>query len=184
MPNWCRNYVTITHTEKEMIDKIENAIKSEEGFMQSFYPMPEELVGTTAPSESGLDWYFWRTSNWGTKWDVDIDEHDRLGDTEIQLFFDSAWSPPSGFYQYIAEKFDYEIDAEFNEEGVGFIGYWNTEEGEESWEYYDIFEKHGDRWSEHIPERFHDMLECNYESWKEWREDEDMPDPKTDKSVS
>jgi len=182
MPNWCWNSVTF-EGDKQTIDKIQAAAATD-GFFNELHPMPKELEGTTSPSESGLDWYNWCINNWGTKWDAQLNDSSRDGDTSFTLYFDTAWGPPIEFYRHMIENYNVEVDAEFEESGMGFVGYFNNEEGEETWEYYDIFEKHGDRWSEHIPERFHDVLESMYESWKEWREDDDLPDPKTDKSVS
>jgi len=125
-------------------------------------PRPQELD----------DWYQWSVDNWGTKWDVEADGEIAESDWMHTVYYDTAWGPPLEFYRYMIEKHNVEVDAEFEESGMGFIGYFNNEEGEETWDYYGIFEDHGDRWSEHVPERFHETLEASYESWKEWEEEE------------
>lgn len=62
------------------------------------------------------DWYNWCVENWGTKWDACepttvCDEADCLS-----FEFDTAWSPPSGFYAKLAEV-GIEFVAEFAIEG-------------------------------------------------------------------
>lgn len=146
MPNWCWNNAIITHDDKAAIDKIEEAIKNE-GLFTTF--MPE--------------------GNWGTKWDVsELSDSNRDSDNEISLFFDTAWSPPSGFYATMAEK-GYTIDASFLEEGIGFVGYWNNDEGEESWDFYKLFDEYGDEYAKHLPEDMAELVEWAYENWKEWQ---------------
>ena len=107
MPNWCNNHITITGPNK-IIDKIEKIAKEEKGaggLLNFFHPMPKGLEDTTSPSSSakkpqpmieGFDnWYDWRVSNWGTKWDVDVYENavSRIDDETVTFGFDSAWSP-------------------------------------------------------------------------------------------
>jgi len=147
MPNWCFNSATFVGKTKEDVDKIESAAKSGNLF-ETFKP----------------------EGNWGTKWDLRLEDLNRLSDTEVQLIFDTAWSPPSSFYEKMAEL-GFEIDATFLEEGVGFVGYWNNEEGEEYWEYIPIFEKYGDEYRNHMPEDIAEMVDYAYENWKEWQEE-------------
>jgi hypothetical protein len=50
----------------------------------------------------GNNWYDWNVRNWGTKWDVAVENDDSYPETQIldegELFinykFDTAWSPP------------------------------------------------------------------------------------------
>lgn len=150
MPNWCSNYASFVHDDKEAIDKIEKVLNSEE----------KSLFETFMPS-----------GNWGTKWDINYSDSNRESDNEITISFETAWSPPTGFYTHMVEN-GYTIDANFMEEGIGFVGYYNNEEGEESWDYLELFETYGDKYVEHLPEDMAEMIEHAYEYWKECDGDE------------
>ena len=51
---------------------------------------------------TGNGWYDWNVRNWGTKWDVAVENSDQYPETKIldetdrriQYKFDTAWSPP------------------------------------------------------------------------------------------
>lgn len=142
MPSWCNNNFSITgNTEsiKELWDTAQTAEADNGSFglLNAIMPMPEELKGTTAPSEDGNDWYHWRVKNWGTKWDVSneglefMDHGD--GTASIEGWFDSAWAPPIGAYEQLAADFDscviecsyYDVD------GYEFGGFWSSKHGHE-----------------------------------------------------
>ena len=66
-------------------------------------PMPKELDDTTKGTDGdAVNWYDWRVTNWGTKWDISdegleyVDNGD--GTSVIQGWFDSAWAPPIEAY--------------------------------------------------------------------------------------
>ena len=121
MPNWCENYVTFRHKDVKKLDGLEQAAIEGE-VLQYIHPMPEELEGTTAPSE-GLNWYSWCTSNWGTKWDaceahIDHDDIDYFA-----VSFESAWSPPIAWIDNIMQDFpDLCFTLEYEEPGMGYGG--------------------------------------------------------------
>lgn len=60
MPNWCENKVWLSGLDTTVVDLILNKVEggeSDGGLLSYFHPMPEELVGTTAGSESlNSDW--------------------------------------------------------------------------------------------------------------------------------
>jgi hypothetical protein len=116
-----------------------------EGLIKQFFPCPEPLVNTIAGSYGDPDkqadlakkeeanllefgyknWYDWCVDNWGTKWDVTSEGN---GDAEIsedglevQLSFDSAWSPPVGFYEEM-ERQGFAVEAFYHEPGMAFCG--------------------------------------------------------------
>ena len=81
------------------------------------------------------DWYSWRVNSWGTKWDVTesciIDNED----TEFAVSFDSAWSPPFPWLEYIAPQFpDLKFKMTYQEPGMGYCGVatWDSENGFDS----------------------------------------------------
>jgi hypothetical protein len=90
------------------------------------------------------NWYDWCVANWGTKWDINADSFDSYvkGDT-FYAVFDTAWSPPIEFFMYLdgrnraiedeeIDENDYDIVCDYEEEGMGFMGTYSTEYGEET----------------------------------------------------
>lgn len=72
-------------------------------------------------------WYDWSIENWGTKWDVNPNEVDQLGDQEdyLELHFNTAWSPPVPWVKALREAFpDAEITAFYDEPGMQAAGYY------------------------------------------------------------
>ena len=68
-------------------------------------------------------WYNWRVANWGTKWDcydLSIDEDEQ----ELNLQFNTAWSPPEEIHTAICEQFDdLSISWFYDEPGCEVAGY-------------------------------------------------------------
>jgi hypothetical protein len=61
------------------------------------------------PTGENFDWYNWRCSFWGTKWDAyDVEEEqyevNDQGELIVQYRFNTAWSPPSTWLASVAEK--------------------------------------------------------------------------------
>ncbi len=92
-----------TEYKKLTFDELGNACKKPEiGMLTKFYPMPDKIE---VNGESIMpDWYNWRISNWGTKWDVDING-DIEDEEEFTCTFESAWSPPTDWLQKVAGDF-------------------------------------------------------------------------------
>jgi hypothetical protein len=82
------------------------------------------------------NWYDWNVANWGTKWDVNNDGNTVSvdeGATGVEIYFNTAWSPPLGFYEHM-EGLGFGVQALYYEMGMAFCGAW--EDGCDS--YYDI----------------------------------------------
>jgi hypothetical protein len=151
MPNWCQNTVTFRHTEHEQLRRLVKAY-NKGALMEEFFPCPQPLRETVAgcvgaagsPEQTALEiqsqnnvtvfghenWCDWCVAEWGTKWDVGCGRHwDRVKlkrvATEVTLEFDSAWSPPIGFYQKMHDDLGFSITAYYMEGGVGFCGIWD-----------------------------------------------------------
>ena len=143
MPNWCNNTVTISHPDTAKLEALASAVK-EGNFLKHIIPIPEDLnivagrVGDDAnPDQIELErrtqeniqkygagnWYDFCTSRWGTKWDVDpYDPADVVIENNTITFgFDSAWSPPMGIYEAMAEQ-GYTVTAYYYEPGMAFVG--------------------------------------------------------------
>lgn len=113
MPNWCNNSLTLKH-DKEKIDLLEKQLRESDVFFQHLRPRP---------ADQDTNWYEWNVENWGTKWDVNVNEGylERIDDNTLLLSFDSAWSPPTKFYDFLFEE-GWDVEAKYYEPGVGFIG--------------------------------------------------------------
>lgn len=114
MPNLCCNVVTLRHADPVMIERAAKAFDRGE-LLNEFMPLPENL------KEDG-SWYDWCIKNWGTKWDVGGDGRDPITDpNQIELSFESAWSPPIEAYRAM-EEMGFEVEAYYYEPGIAFTG--------------------------------------------------------------
>jgi len=156
MPNWCSNVATFGHKDQAELVRLAQAFVDKNP-MQTFMPPP------------GGEWeYGWCVENWGTKWDIECnDALDNLSEGMLDLWFDSAWAPPIGFYKHLAEL-GFDVEAFYYECGVNFCGKYCSESDEEI--YIDIT---GDSaWvKENVPA---DIDECFAisESMADWEEEE------------
>jgi hypothetical protein len=67
-------------------------------------------------------WYDWNVREWGTKWDAHEAELNYETETELSYKFDTAWSPPTAFFERIVEAYP-DLDFEFEwEEEQGWGG--------------------------------------------------------------
>ena len=150
MPNWCSNTITITGSV-ETLSQLKPVIEAGEGLLNAIKPMPEALRDTTSPTpqdkpvaviDGHTNWYDWSVANWGTKWDVEchlefIDNGD--GTACITGWFDSAWAPPLEAMQTLADDWDScYIELYYHECGMAFVGCWDSEGGDDYYEYGDI----------------------------------------------
>jgi hypothetical protein len=161
MPNWCYNFATVTCPSKEIYDKLLDAIKQNVWF-ETFAPLgldPEIY-------ENGWE-YHKAIDVWKTKWgatDVQVmrqDGHDEDGqdgedgedgDEEtikktdddrknhltLELYFETAWSPPTGVYSIMNKNYGIEVTALYDEEGCDFFGrciYSKEQEFDETYEF-------------------------------------------------
>ena len=138
MPYWCNNTITIKG-DFDMQVHLPTVIEEDTGFLQAIKPMPEELEDTTAPNDSP-NWYDWRVSNWGVKWDVStqgmefIDNKD--GTATIEGWFESPWGPPIEALHTLAEDWDScYIELMYHEPGMCFVGCWDSEGGDDHYDY-------------------------------------------------
>jgi len=117
MPNWCYNYAKITHENPAKIAQLAKTLEDNNTF-EHFIPLPE----------GKWDWDFC-VNNWGTKWDIG---HPSINDSDpnmLDIYFETAWSPPIGVFEAMREQ-GYVIVAEYWEEGGFFVGRWIDGEDE------------------------------------------------------
>lgn len=74
--------------------------------------------------------YEWCVKNWGTKWHVEV-EADTNKKGNLVYRFDTAWSPPVPVVKKMGEMFkSLCFELEYTEEGCGFKGFLQVEDGE------------------------------------------------------
>lgn len=102
--------MTLRHADPAMIDRAANS----KGLLMEFLPTPKDLL-------EGEGWYNWNIKNWGTKWDVDLENIERVDENTLTAVFESAWSPPIEAYNHMVEM-GFEIEAHYYEPGIAFFG--------------------------------------------------------------
>ena len=154
MPNHCYNRVTLypagSDTPKAIadIEKIKGFFEDENTF-NHIIPEPDwantplmskdvqglvydrgkvgELpINGRFPSTDRQDdrWYDWRVQNWDTKWDAyDVEVVD--DDPEnMEITFNTAWSPPESICEALREQYpDVSVSWFYDEPGVEIAGY-------------------------------------------------------------
>ena len=150
MPNWCRNRVTVYSDAKEPIEKITKIFENKKNVFGQIIQEPDwkrlpnekgefpvleqhknpktgEIMWETYNFPDGKNddrWYHWNIQNWGTKWDacnVSIEYHD---ESQIEIEFDTAWSPPEPICERLREMFeDIHVSWFYDEPGMEFAGY-------------------------------------------------------------
>ena len=136
MPNWCNNNIEITGP----IDKIKalwDATQAEDGgLLNAMVPMPVELKDTVKGSNGdAVNWYDWSVTNWGTKWDVELEGLEYTdnddGTATISGYFDSAWAPPIEAYnRFLEANEDCSLTGSYYEMGCDFAGFYDNGDDE------------------------------------------------------
>ena len=174
MPNWCNNSITITGPKDKITALYEQACddaNDETGLLDAMHPMPKELHDTTSPSD-GDNWYDWRVSNWGTKWEVSSEGLELSEDgTELTGWFDSAWAPPIGACAYYGQRNeDVSITLDYHEPGMCFVGRYTIENGVDDDDYVEYNEATADTVRDLIGEDYDDNWGIS-EMMAEWEEE-------------
>jgi len=129
MPNYCGNTLTVSGNKDAIKRFKEQAIDNsdkENGpsplSFGRFVPEPEGLMDNNLNSPMP-DWYTWRVSNWGTKWEVCDASVIEESDEHITYSFDTAWSPPENWLHKVAEMYkDLHFKLVYREDGMAFMG--------------------------------------------------------------
>ena len=117
MPNWVKCCV-YARDHKKLLDAFKG--KDSDGEEKDFtfnkvVPMPEstyrEPVGADAPADN---WYYWRLSHWGTKWDC----CEARDDGEC-VVFETAWSCPTAYLSALAEYLREPVVCAYADEDIG-----------------------------------------------------------------
>jgi hypothetical protein len=144
MPNWCDNTLEITGPEDSIKKFIESAkvIVEDKEIPLSFdslYPEPnyEEIevfpviIDSPAGNSSSMpDWWNWRNSNWGTKWDLDSYTMFDSGINWATYSFDTAWGPPIELFDKVSADYpSLKFVITYGEPGMWFSGQAIWEDG-------------------------------------------------------
>jgi hypothetical protein len=136
MPNWCNNNIDITGPA-DKIKALWDAAQAEDGgLLNAMVPMPVELKDTVKGSNGdAVNWYDWSVTNWGTKWDVDLEgieyTDNEDGTASISGYFDSAWAPPVEAYnRFLEANEDCSLTASYYEMGCDFAGLYDNGDDE------------------------------------------------------
>ena len=197
MPNWCSNVLTLTHEDPAMLARARKGFLAGK-LLNEFLPCPAELLDegstTHAPGDAGqkyddlrdrllekygfVDWYGWRVSNWGTKWDVGSEGSEESdypidGDT-ITFHFDSAGSPPVEAMNAFEEE-GFDVHLSYHDPCFGLCGFFSTEDGDEE---YDLSGMSSEQVREELPDWLDDMFAISdtmaeYESEADYEEEEE-----------
>jgi len=170
MPNWCANNAEFHNDDVAEVAKLEAHLKFldekdksdniEPGLFGYFVPRPPEF-------DEGESWYGWNVANWGTKWEASIYSWEKVNENCIKINFDTAWAPPTSFYDFLAGETDWYVTATYWEPGMGFVGR-NCAGDDECYEYSNAEDV------EDIPEELIEEynLRDQFEDEEEFDEDE------------
>ena len=154
MPNHCYNRVTFYSDNTEEVAKLKKIFEDENCFTQIIpepdWPnMPlltsDAHYGTKYGNDGELPqkvvdpweryvfqstgitdqrWYDWRVQNWDTKWDcydVEVTDDDP---EQLEVTFNTAWSPPEAICNRIREDYpDVSVSWFYDEPGCEMAGY-------------------------------------------------------------
>ena len=195
MPNWCINYLELRHDDPRMIARVRRGFRQGR-MLASLVPVPESLLAITAgslgdPNEQTLleqreqknldqhgyaNWYDFCVNEWGTKWDVgERGGDDPLDRHSVAFSFDSAWAPPTAWYEKAQEQ-GFWVRAHYWEPGMAFAGIWC--DGDD--DYYELSGLSADQVAELLPRELDDSFGIS-DSMRDWEEpeeaDDEAPDP-------
>jgi len=185
MPNWCNNYLELTHDDPEMITRAKKAYVDGR-LLDEFCPVPKSLhivAGSVGdPDEQKKleedtarnlevhgygNWYDYCVNEWGTKWDVGGDDGmiTEDGPNALRMSFDSAWAPPVNAMQKFMDQ-GFRVKLIYWESGMCFAGLFD-ENGDD---YYELSDMTADEIAETINPEIDECM-CITESIREWEED-------------
>ncbi|MET4257241.1 hypothetical protein ABIC09_002177 [Bradyrhizobium sp. S3.12.5] len=154
MPNWCSNELRVsfdhdTDEAKKQYAEFRQCVteactpNAEKGLFNLTIPRPAILdqtisgcgsqmetpeykeIQAKAIAETGhKDWYEWSCAMWGTKWDACEINLVNESDDNLEVHFETAWSPPSQWLEAIRIKYpDLTFWMFYREDGCEAVGY-------------------------------------------------------------
>ena len=111
MPNWCYNKVILHNVDAAKMTAFKKYLDGGGPIAKYFLPIPQE---------EEWNWYEWCVAHWGTKWDFEPLAWSSI-DNQIEINFESAWSPPIALYNLLVSE-GWSVEAKYFESGEGYIG--------------------------------------------------------------
>jgi hypothetical protein len=150
----------VEHDDPEMIRKFADGVNNGNLF-STLVPLP---------TKDGEWSYDVAVDFWGTKWDVCDGHADAIdGSTESSGFFNTAWGPGIEAYRQLTDL-GFKLDILYFEPGMGFAGRYTSENDDYCVEY----DFDNENWRDGITdEEVLDRLEAEYDSWKQWRDEDE-----------
>jgi hypothetical protein len=188
MPNWCNNYLELTHDDPAMITRARKAF-ADGRLLDEFVPVPESLhivagrvgddndpkqIELEAQEKANLEthgyatWYDYCVNEWGTKWDVGGDDYspaDEKDPNHTRMSFDSAWAPPVPAMAKF-QDLGFRVKLIYWESGMCFAGLFD-ENGDD---FYELGGMTADQVAEEINPEIDECM-CISESMREWEEE-------------
>lgn len=155
MPNWCNNVAYIRHEDPAKLEAIKTEL--DKGQESQFF-------NSLVPNPAGEWNYDWSVENWGTKWDASVHEY-WIEDGHLYVNFDTAWSPPTSFYEKLFEM-EYSVKGFYHECGMCFAGIWEDSVDD----YYEYNSMSADEIAETLPTELDEMFAISM-SQREWEEE-------------
>ena len=125
MPNWCYNKVILHNVDAAKMTAFKKYLDGSGPIAKYFLPIPPE---------EDWNWYEWCVAHWGTKWDFESLDWCSV-DNQIEINFESAWSPPIALYDFLVSA-GWSVEAKYFESGEGYIGQYT--DGSDDYYEYDI----------------------------------------------
>lgn len=168
MPNWCENrlYLDFTNASDEakslfqsfkeacakgVTDRLADNAAEHPPLFGHFIPMPDDVAN---------DWGYWAERNWGVNRDVFEYYASFPTNLEAEISFDSAWSPPIEFYNFLV-RMGVDVCGYYVETSMDFAGMFL--QGQFT-EFQDLMDKR-DRFLDYDP--LFQMLEPHWEWFDE-----------------
>ena len=130
MPNWCQNEIVIDTKDKqvmselldkfflpvEVTDETDKVTTSPHLDFDKVIPMPTHIRENMKAGISD-EWYHWSIKTWGCKWNILFADETTdkptsncgytiyVNDTLLEIYFETAWSPPTGIASEIRNQF-------------------------------------------------------------------------------
>ena len=94
------------------------------GELPQYVEDPFKRLVFKSTGQSDDRWYDWRLQHWDTKWDaydVSVDDDDP---DQLEVSFNTAWSPPEAVCSALREQYpDLSVSWFYDEPGMEFAGY-------------------------------------------------------------
>lgn len=131
MPNWCENEVNIYGTKEQLQTFVDEVFTEVPALDDKTKLVLDYNKIIPEPEDIGENWWSWRNSNWGVKWDlvsdsensdVDMDLDSQYSSIHMMLF--TPWSPPEPIVTALRERYpEIEIDWFYKEPGLQIAGW-------------------------------------------------------------